>query len=90
LISPLSPSAWQYTGLNPEELEGPYHHRLRTHSHHHVDNIEHIESTTVNGQAIVKIFSSPTPAWKMPTRKSPQISQTILRQFHRARFSAHH
>ena len=28
-----------------------------------VDNIEHIESTTVNGQALVKIFLQPGAAW---------------------------
>src|ERR1700730_6211960 len=46
---------WSYTGLNPEELEGRLtstYERVLTAT---VDNIEHIESTTVNGQAIVKI-----------------------------------
>ena len=43
--------AWQYTGLNPEEMEGritTQYERVLTTT---VDNIEHIESTTVNGQA---------------------------------------
>jgi multidrug efflux pump subunit AcrB len=47
---------WTHTGLNPEELEGRLtstYERVLTAT---VDNIEHIESTTVNGQAIVKIF----------------------------------
>jgi hypothetical protein len=47
---------WTYTGLNPEEMEGrltsPYERQLTK----TVDNIQHIESTTLNGQAIVKIF----------------------------------
>src|SRR5262249_230397 len=50
---------WEYTGLNPEELEGrltsSYERGLTT----TVDNIEHIESTTINGQAIIKIFLQP-------------------------------
>ena len=29
-----------------------------------VDNIEHIESTTVNGQAMVKIFLAPRTEWR--------------------------
>src|ERR1700747_173468 len=53
---PVIAVAWQYTGMNPEELEGrltsPYERILTT----TVDNIEHIESTTINGQAIVKIY----------------------------------
>src|ERR1700728_2875816 len=56
---PVIAVAWQYTGLNPEELEGrltSVYERVLTTT---VDNIEHIESTTVNGQAIVKIFLQP-------------------------------
>src|SRR5580698_3264619 len=57
---PVVSVAWNYTGLNPEELEGrlttPYEKVLTT----LVDNIEHIESTTYNGEAVVKIFLQPT------------------------------
>ena len=46
---PVIAVAWTYTGLNPEEMEGRitsvYERVLTT----LVDNIEHIESTTVNG-----------------------------------------
>jgi len=34
-----------------------------------VDNIEHIESTTVSGQSIVKIFLQPTAHLEPPTRR---------------------
>jgi multidrug efflux pump subunit AcrB len=48
-----------YTGLNPEEMEGRittvYERSLTT----LVDNIQHIESTSYNGLAIVKIFLQP-------------------------------
>src|SRR5215469_7743036 len=50
---------WNYTGLNPEEMEGrltTVYERVLTTT---VDNIQHIESTTVNGQAIVKVFLQP-------------------------------
>ena len=44
---PVVAVGWQYTGMNPEELEGrltnTYERLLTT----VVDNIEHIESTTV-------------------------------------------
>src|ERR1700729_3972199 len=56
---PVVAVAWSYTGLNPEEMEGRvttvYERALTT----TVDNIEHIESTTVNGTAIVKIYLQP-------------------------------
>jgi multidrug efflux pump subunit AcrB len=56
---PVVSIAWSYTGLNPEELEGrlttPYEKVLTT----LVDNIQHIESTTVAGQAVVKVYLQP-------------------------------
>ena len=77
---PVIAVAWQYTGLNPEELEGRltsvYERGLTT----TVDNIEHIESTTVNGQAIVKIFLQPTASLDTANAQVTAFSQTILRQ----------
>lgn len=49
---PVIAVAWQFTGLNPEEMEGritTQYERVLTTT---VDNIEHIESTTVNGQSM--------------------------------------
>src|ERR1700746_1269094 len=70
---------WQYTGMNPEELEGrltnTYERLLTT----VVDNIEHIESTTVNGQAIVKIFLQPGASLDTANAQVTAVSQTILR-----------
>ena len=67
-------------GLNPEELEGRltsvYERTLTT----TVDNIQHIESTTVNGQAIVKIFLQPTASLDTANAQITAVSQTILRQ----------
>ncbi len=56
---PVISVAWQYTGLSPEEVEGritgPYERSLTT----LVDNIQHIESTSLNGEDIVKIYLQP-------------------------------
>ena len=56
---PVVSVGFQYTGLEPEELEGrlttPYEKSLTT----LVDNIEHVESTTYNGVVNVKIFLQP-------------------------------
>src|SRR6185503_17077621 len=45
-----------------------------------VDNIEHIESTTVNGQAMVKIFLQPHARLDTANAQVTAVSQTILRQ----------
>ena len=77
---PVIAVAWQYTGLNPEELEGRltsvYERNLTT----TVDNIEHIESTTLNGQAIVKIFLQPGASLDTANAQVTAVSQTALRQ----------
>ena len=77
---PVIAVAWQYTGLNPEELEGRltsvYERSLTT----TVDNIEHVESTTVNGQAIVKIFLQPGASLETANAQVTAISQALLRQ----------
>jgi multidrug efflux pump subunit AcrB len=72
--------AWTYTGLSPEEMEGRittvYERVLTT----VVDNIEHIESTTVNGTAIVKIYLQPNASIDRANAQITAVSQTILRQ----------
>jgi multidrug efflux pump subunit AcrB len=77
---PVVAVAWQFTGLNPEEMEGRFttvYERILTTT---VDNIEHIESTTVNGQAIVKIFLQPNASLDTANAQITAVSQTILRQ----------
>src|SRR5881296_326774 len=77
---PVIAVAWQFTGLNPEEMEGritTQYERVLTTT---VDNIEHIESTTVNGQAMVKIFLQPNAHLDTANAQVTAVSQTILRQ----------
>jgi multidrug efflux pump subunit AcrB len=77
---PVVAVSWTYTGMNPEELEGRlttvYEKVLTT----LVDNIEHIESTTVNGLVVVKIFLQPTASVDRANAQVTAISQNILRQ----------
>src|ERR1700727_500489 len=77
---PVVAVAWTYTGLNPEEMEGrvtTVYERLLTTL---VDNIEHIESTTVNGTAIVKIYLQPKASVDRANAEITAASQTILKQ----------
>src|SRR3981081_732800 len=76
---PVIAVGWQFTGSNPEELEGrltsTYERLLTT----VVDNIEHIESTTVNGQAIIKIYLQPGASLDTANTQVTAASQAILR-----------
>src|SRR5256712_10528549 len=45
-----------------------------------VDNIEHIESTTINGQAIIKIFLQPNASLDTANAQITAVSQVYLRQ----------
>src|SRR6201998_3864218 len=77
---PVVAVAWTYTGLSPEEMEGritTVYERVLTTT---VDNIEHIESTTVNGTAIVKVFMQPNASIDRANAQVTAVSQTILRQ----------
>jgi CzcA family heavy metal efflux pump len=77
---PVIAVAWQYTGLNPEEMEGritTVFERVLTTV---VDNIEHVESVTVNGQAFVKVFLQPNASLDTANAQVTAESQTVLRQ----------
>ena len=77
---PVVAVAWTFTGMNPEELEGrltSVYERVLTAV---VDNVEHIESTTVNGQAIVKIYLQPGASLDTANAQVTAGSQAILRQ----------
>ena len=77
---PVVSIGWTYAGLNPEELEGrltsPYEKALTT----LVDNIQHIESTTYNGEAIVKVFLQPGASLDTANAQVTAASQYLLRQ----------
>jgi multidrug efflux pump subunit AcrB len=76
---PVVSIAWAYTGLNPEELEGrlttPYEKQLTV----LVDNIEHIESTTIAGQVVVKVFLQPGASLDTANAQVSATSQYTLR-----------
>src|SRR6202522_3179497 len=77
---PVISVAWQFTGMNPEELEGRITSNFERILTTTVDNIEHIESTTVNGQAIVKIYLQHGASLDTANAQVTAISQTVLRQ----------
>src|ERR1700740_462334 len=69
-----------YTGLSPEQFEGrltSVYERTLTAL---VDNIEHIESTTYNGSAVIKVFLQPNASLDTANAQVTAVSQFILRQ----------
>ena len=72
--------AWKYTGLSPDEMAGriitPYERVLST----TVNDIEHIESQSLPGIGIVKIFFQPGVDIRTATAQVTSISQTVLKQ----------
>jgi multidrug efflux pump subunit AcrB len=76
---PVISVGWTYAGLNPEELEGrlttPYEKALST----LVDNIRHIDSTTYNGAAVIKIYLQPGASLDTANAQITAASQYLLR-----------
>ncbi len=72
--------AWQYTGLSPDEMSGriitPYERNLST----VVDGIEHLESTSLSGIGITKIYFQPGVDIRTATAQVASFSQTVLKQ----------
>src|ERR1700729_3354924 len=53
---PVVTASWDYAGLSPPEMEGritSVYERVRATT---VENLEHIESTTINGTSVVRVY----------------------------------
>src|SRR5580692_1210198 len=71
---------WTYTGMEPtdvtDHLTTPYERVLTT----TVDNIEHIESESIYGLAVVKIFLQPNASVPRGIAQVTSVSQAVLKQ----------
>src|SRR5580704_200578 len=77
---PVVAVVWTYTGLTPEDMSGRviyYYERALTTT---VDNVEHIESQSLYGRGIVKIFFQPGTDVAAAQAQVTAISQTVLKQ----------
>lgn len=76
---PVIAVAWTYTGLAPEDVSNriitPYQRALTT----TVADIEHIESQSMTGMGIVRIFFQPNVDIRTATAQVTAVSQTMLR-----------
>ncbi|MBB2202109.1 efflux RND transporter permease subunit [Gluconacetobacter tumulisoli] len=77
---PVIAVAWTYTSLSPEEMSGrialPFQRALTT----TVNDIEHIESQSLTGIGVIKVFFQPGTDVRMANAQVTAIAQTILRQ----------
>ena len=77
---PVIATAWSYNGLSPQDMAGrivtPYERVLSN----AVSDIQRIESQSLAGVAVVKIYFQPSVDIRTATAQVTSISQTILRQ----------
>jgi multidrug efflux pump subunit AcrB len=75
---PVLASIWQYTGMNAEEMEGRITTSVERSMTTVVSNIEHTESITLNGRAIIKTFLQPGASIETANAQITSISQSQL------------
>ena len=77
---PVIAAVWTYRGLSPGDMSGRviyyYERQLST----TVNNIDHIESQSLSGVGIVKIFFHPGVDISTATAQVTSLSQTVLKQ----------
>ncbi len=71
---------WNYTGLSPEEMSNRIVYQYERVLTTTVNNIEHIESQSLNGIGVVKIFFHPGVQIGNAVAQVTAVSQTLLRQ----------
>jgi multidrug efflux pump subunit AcrB len=71
---------WNYSGLVPEDMNNRIVYVTERALTTTVDNIEHIESQSLYGIAVVKVFLQPTANLQRGIAQVTAISQTQLRQ----------
>src|SRR5262249_40840289 len=76
---PVISVAWNYSGLNAEELEGRLTTAYEKGLTSLVDNIEHIESRTYGGVAVIKICLARDASLDMANAQVGAASEFMLR-----------
>jgi multidrug efflux pump subunit AcrB len=71
---------WSYNGLIPEDMADRIVSVTERSLTTTVDNIEHVESQSLNGIAVVKVFLQPTANIQRGIAQITAVSQTQLRQ----------
>jgi multidrug efflux pump subunit AcrB len=76
---PVIALVWNYSGLQPQEMEQRITSGVERGITTLVNDVEHIESQSLNGIAIIKIFFQPNANIQTALAQTTAISQTFLR-----------
>jgi len=77
---PVVTVAWQYTGLSPEEMSGRVVYNYERSLTTTVNDIEHIESQSLNGIGLVKVYLHPHTNLAGAIAQITAISQSTVKQ----------
>jgi multidrug efflux pump subunit AcrB len=77
---PVVSIVWSYNGLNAQDMSDRIVSVTERSLTTTVDNIEHIESQSLNGIAVVKVFFQPSASVERAIAQVTAVSQTQLRQ----------
>ena len=77
---PVISAVWTYTGLSPEDMAGRVVYYYERQLSSTVNDIDHIESQSLPGYGVVKIFFQPNVDIRTATAQVTAISQTVLKQ----------
>jgi multidrug efflux pump subunit AcrB len=70
---------WTYTGLQPQEMEQRITSNVERGVTTLVNDVEHIESQSLNGIAIIKVYFQPRANVQIALAQTAAIAQTFLR-----------
>jgi multidrug efflux pump subunit AcrB len=76
---PVISLVWTYTGLQPQEMERRITSTVERGIMVLVNDVEHVESQSLNGQSIIKIYFQPGANVQTALAQTTAISQTFLR-----------
>jgi multidrug efflux pump subunit AcrB len=77
---PVVAAAWSYSGLSPDEMAGRVIYYYERQLSLAVNDIDHVESQSLTGIGVVKIFFHPNVDIRTATAQVTSISQTVLKQ----------
>jgi multidrug efflux pump subunit AcrB len=76
---PVISLVWTYTGLQPQEMEQRITSSVERGVTTLVNDVEHIESQSLNGIAVIKVFFQPGANVQTALAQTTAISQTFIR-----------
>ena len=77
---PVIAAVWTYSGLSPDDMAGRVVYYYERQLSLAVNDIDHIESQSLPGAGVVKIFFHPGTDIRTATAQVTSISQTVLKQ----------